>query len=58
VIPESIPIEKGFVGDNCDNNYKQHLYVSPTTNNTKWANDYLFDTTDSAVTMSSVTGYS
>jgi hypothetical protein len=47
VIPESILIEKGFVSDNCDNNCdnkcKQHLYVSPTNNNTKWANDYLFD---------------
>ena len=43
VIPEYILIEKGFVGDNCDNKCKQHLYVSPTNNNTKWANDYLFD---------------
>jgi hypothetical protein len=43
VIPESILIEKGFVRDNCDNKCKQHLYVSPTNNNTKWTNDYLFD---------------
>jgi hypothetical protein len=43
IIPESILIEKGFVGDNCDNKCKQRLYVSPTNNNTKWANDYLFD---------------
>jgi hypothetical protein len=43
IIPESILIEKGFVGDNCDNKCKQRLYVSPTNNNTQWANDYLFD---------------
>jgi hypothetical protein len=35
VIPESILIEKVCVSDNCDNKCKQHLYVSPTNNNTK-----------------------
>jgi hypothetical protein len=39
VIPESIFIEKGFIGDTC----KQHLYISPTNKNTKWTNDYLFN---------------
>lgn len=39
VIPETILIEKGFIGENC----KQHLYISPTNRNTKWINEYLFD---------------
>ena len=39
IIPETILIEKGFIGDNC----KQHLYISPTNINTKWTDDYLFD---------------
>ena len=39
VIPESILIEKRFIGDNC----KQHLYNFPTNINTKWTSDYLFD---------------
>jgi hypothetical protein len=39
VIPESILIENGFIGDNC----KQHLYISPTNIKTKWADDYLFN---------------
>jgi len=39
VIPESILIEHGFIGDNC----KQHLYISPTNINTKWTYDYLFN---------------
>jgi len=39
VIPESILIEKGFIGDNC----KQHLYISPTNIKTKWTDNYLFD---------------
>lgn len=42
VIPEFILIENGFVGNNC----KQHLYISPTNKNTKWANDYLFNYDD------------
>jgi hypothetical protein len=40
VIPESLLIEKGFVGKNC---VKQKLYVSPTNTNTAWCNKYLFD---------------
>ena len=40
VIPESILIEKGFIGKNCK---KQKLYVSPTNTNTAWCNKYLFD---------------
>ena len=39
VIPESILIENGFIGDNC----KQNLYISPTNIKTKWADDYLFN---------------
>jgi hypothetical protein len=39
VIPESILIEKGYVGDKC----KQHLYISPTNMNTKWVKEYLFN---------------
>ena len=39
VIPESLLIEKGFIGDKC----KQHLYISPTNIKTKWTNDYLFN---------------
>ena len=39
VIPESILIENGFIGDNC----KQHLYISPTNINTKWTDEYLFN---------------
>ena len=39
VIPESILIEKRFIGDNC----KQHLYISPTNINTKWSDNYLFN---------------
>lgn len=39
VIPESILIENGFIGDNC----KQHLYISPTNIKTKWTDDYLFN---------------
>ena len=39
VIPESILIEKRFIGDNC----KQHLYISPTNINTKWTDEYLFN---------------
>ena len=39
VIPESLLIEKGFIGDKC----KQHLYISPTNIKTKWTDDYLFD---------------
>jgi hypothetical protein len=42
VIPESILIEKIFIGDNC----KQHLYISPTNIRTKWTNDYLFNYDD------------
>ena len=40
VIPESILIEKGFIGKNCK---KQKIYVSPTNTNTAWCNKYLFD---------------
>jgi hypothetical protein len=40
VIPESLLIEKGFVGKNC---VKQKLYVSPTNTNIAWCNKYLFD---------------
>jgi len=40
VIPESVLIEKGFLGKNCK---KQQLYVSPTNINTSWCNTYLFD---------------
>ena len=39
VIPESILIENGFIGDNC----KQHIYISPTNLNTKWTDEYLFN---------------
>jgi hypothetical protein len=39
VIPESVLIEKRFIGDAC----KQHLYISPTNINTRWTDDYLFD---------------
>ena len=39
VIPETILIEKGFIGDNC----KEHLYISPTNINTKWTDEYLFN---------------
>lgn len=39
VIPESVLIEKGIIGDNC----KQHLYISPTNIRTRWTDDYLFD---------------
>jgi hypothetical protein len=39
VIPESILIENGFIGDNC----KQHIYISPTNLNTKWTDYYLFN---------------
>jgi hypothetical protein len=42
VIPESLLIEKGFIGDKC----KQHLYISPTNINTKWTDEYLFDYDD------------
>jgi len=42
VIPESVLIEKEFIGDKC----KQHLYISPTNINTKWTDDYLFDYDD------------
>ena len=40
VIPENILIEKGHIGKDC---VKQHLYVSPTNQNTEWCNKYLFD---------------
>lgn len=40
VIPESLLIEKGFIGKNCK---KQKIYVSPTNTNTAWCNKYLFD---------------
>ena len=39
VIPETILIEKGFIGDNC----KEHLYISPTNINTKWTDEYVFN---------------
>ena len=39
MIPESILIEKRFIGDNC----KQNLYISPTNLKTKWTDDYLFN---------------
>jgi hypothetical protein len=40
IIPESILIEKGFIGEGyC----RQHLYISPTNKNTEWTKDYLFD---------------
>jgi hypothetical protein len=39
VIPETILIEKGFIGDNC----KEHLYISPTNIKTKWTDEYLFN---------------
>lgn len=39
VIPESILIEKGYIGENC----KQHLYLSLTNINKIWAKEYLFD---------------
>jgi len=39
VIPESVLIEKGFIGKDC----KQQLYVSPTNKNTSWCNEYLFN---------------
>ena len=39
VIPESILIEKRFIGDNC----KQHLYISPTNIKTKYTDKYLFN---------------
>ena len=42
VIPETILIENGFIGDNC----KEHLYISPTNIRTKWTDDYFFDYDD------------
>jgi hypothetical protein len=42
LIPESILIEKRFIGDNC----KQHLYISPTNIKTKWTDNYLFNYDD------------
>ena len=40
IFEENILIENGFIGKEST---KIHLYVSPTNQNTKWANDYLFD---------------
>jgi hypothetical protein len=40
VIPENILLENGYLGKDCK---KEKLYVSSTNQNTKWANDYLFD---------------
>lgn len=42
VIPETMLIEKGFIGETC----KQHLYISPTNRNTKWTDNYLFNYDD------------
>jgi len=39
VIPEKELIDNGFIGNDC----KEHLYVSPTNENTEWCNKYLFD---------------
>ena len=38
VIPEKELIDNGFIGNDC----KEHLYVSPTNENTEWCNKYLF----------------
>jgi hypothetical protein len=40
VIPEDALIVSGHVGKDC---IIEHLYVSPTNQNTEWCNKYLFD---------------
>jgi hypothetical protein len=40
VIPENVLLENGFIGNG---KTKEHLYVSPTNQNTSWCNEYLFD---------------
>jgi hypothetical protein len=39
VIPEKELIIHGYIGKEC----KEHLYISPTNENTKWCNKYLFE---------------
>ena len=40
VIPEIALLDNGYIGKDCK---KEHLYVSPTNQNTSWCNKYLFD---------------
>jgi len=40
VIPEKVLLVNGYIGKDCK---KEHLYISPTNDNTEWCNDYLFD---------------
>ena len=40
VIPEKVLLVNGYIGKYCK---KEHLYVSPTNDNTEWCNEYLFD---------------
>lgn len=40
VIPEIELLDNGYIGKDCK---KEHLYVSPTNQNTSWCNKYLFD---------------
>lgn len=40
VIPEDVLFVNGYIGKDCK---KEHLYVSPTNDNTEWCNKYLFD---------------
>jgi hypothetical protein len=40
VIPEIALLDNEYIGKDCK---KEHLYVSPTNQNTSWCNKYLFD---------------
>lgn len=40
VIPEDVLFVNGYIGKDCK---KEHLYVSPTNENTDWSTDYMFD---------------
>jgi hypothetical protein len=40
VIPEIALLDNGYIGKDCK---KEHLYVSPTNQNTSWCNKYLLD---------------
>lgn len=40
VIPEDVLFVNGYIGKDCK---KEHLYVSPTNENTDWSTEYMFD---------------